>query len=102
MASLRSALLRLTAWKGAPALPSGRGLATSSAANKMVTVRDSLNMAMDEEMDRDERVFLMGEEVAEYDGAYKVSGRRWWCRRWHFTGAAYVLFDIMTERQSFT
>ena len=72
MASLRSALLRLTAWKGAPALPTGRGLATSSAVNKMVTVRDSLNMAMDEEMDRDERVFLMGEEVAEYDGAYKV------------------------------
>merc|ERR1711953_491061 len=43
----------------------------------MVTVRDSLNMAMDEEMDRDERVFLMGEEVAEYDGAYKVSKGLW-------------------------
>jgi len=37
-----------------------------------VTVRDALNMAMDEEMKRDERVFLIGEEVAEYDGAYKV------------------------------
>jgi len=37
-----------------------------------VTVRDALNMAMDEEMNRDERVFLIGEEVAEYDGAYKV------------------------------
>jgi len=30
-------------------------------------------MAMDEEIARDERVFLMGEEVAQYDGAYKVS-----------------------------
>ena len=28
--------------------------------------------AMDEEIKRDERVFLMGEEVAQYDGAYKV------------------------------
>jgi len=37
-----------------------------------VTVRDALNMAMDEEMKRDERVFIIGEEVAEYDGAYKV------------------------------
>jgi len=37
-----------------------------------VTVRDALNMAMDEEIKRDERVFLIGEEVAEYDGAYKV------------------------------
>merc|ERR1711962_972244 len=34
-------------------------------------------MAMDEEMGRDERVFLMGEEVAEYDGAYKVSKGLW-------------------------
>lgn len=38
-----------------------------------MTVRDALNAALDEEMERDERVFLMGEEVAQYDGAYKVS-----------------------------
>jgi len=37
-----------------------------------VSVRDALNMAMDEELKRDDRVFLIGEEVAEYDGAYKV------------------------------
>ena len=37
------------------------------------TVRDALNMAMDEEISRDDRVFLIGEEVAEYDGAYKVN-----------------------------
>lgn len=38
-----------------------------------VTVRDALNQAMDEELERDEKVFLLGEEVAQYDGAYKVS-----------------------------
>ncbi|MBX3147384.1 MAG: pyruvate dehydrogenase complex E1 component subunit beta [Gemmatimonadales bacterium] len=38
-----------------------------------VTYRDALNQALREEMTRDDRVFLMGEEVAEYDGAYKVS-----------------------------
>jgi pyruvate dehydrogenase E1 component beta subunit len=38
-----------------------------------VSVRDALRDAMAEEMRRDERVFLMGEEVAEYQGAYKVS-----------------------------
>lgn len=38
-----------------------------------ITMREALNQAMAEEMERDERVFLMGEEVAEYDGAYKVS-----------------------------
>lgn len=35
--------------------------------------REALRAAMTEEMERDDRVFLMGEEVAEYDGAYKVS-----------------------------
>ncbi|PKD44179.1 pyruvate dehydrogenase complex E1 component subunit beta [Rhodohalobacter barkolensis] len=35
--------------------------------------REAIRDAMDEEMARDERVFLMGEEVAEYNGAYKVS-----------------------------
>jgi pyruvate dehydrogenase E1 component beta subunit len=39
----------------------------------VMTYRDALNAAMREEMIRDADVFLMGEEVAEYDGAYKVS-----------------------------
>ena len=39
----------------------------------LLTYRDALNEALREEMARDDRVFLMGEEVAEYDGAYKVS-----------------------------
>ncbi|MEQ1817083.1 MAG: pyruvate dehydrogenase complex E1 component subunit beta [Terricaulis sp.] len=38
-----------------------------------ITLRDALRDAMAEEMRRDDRVFLMGEEVAEYQGAYKVS-----------------------------
>lgn len=40
---------------------------------KSQTVREALRDAMAEEMERDELVFLMGEEVAEYQGAYKVS-----------------------------
>ncbi len=43
------------------------------AAMVDMTVREALRDAMAEEMRRDERVFLMGEEVAEYQGAYKVS-----------------------------
>ncbi|MDQ7012048.1 MAG: pyruvate dehydrogenase complex E1 component subunit beta [Mariprofundaceae bacterium] len=38
-----------------------------------ITFREALNQAMCEEMERDPGVFLMGEEVAEYNGAYKVS-----------------------------
>ena len=40
---------------------------------KEQTVREALRDAMAEEMRRDETVFLMGEEVAEYQGAYKIS-----------------------------
>ena len=40
---------------------------------RSIAFRDALREAMNEEMRRDDRVFLMGEEVAEYNGAYKVS-----------------------------
>lgn len=40
---------------------------------RTLALRDALREAMIEEMRRDDTVFLMGEEVAEYDGAYKVS-----------------------------
>ncbi len=40
---------------------------------RMIAYREALREAMSEEMRRDDRVFLMGEEVAEYNGAYKVS-----------------------------
>ena len=39
----------------------------------MLQIREALRRAMQEEMRRDDRVFLMGEEVAQYSGAYKVS-----------------------------
>ena len=39
----------------------------------VLTFREALNRAMTEEMERDPTIFLMGEEVAQYDGAYKVS-----------------------------
>jgi pyruvate dehydrogenase E1 component beta subunit len=39
----------------------------------VITIREALNQAMREEMRRDEGVFLLGEEVAAYQGAYKVS-----------------------------
>ncbi|MFW6300848.1 MAG: pyruvate dehydrogenase complex E1 component subunit beta [Oceanicaulis sp.] len=49
-----------------PEIPSGTKMIE-------ITVRDALRDAMAEEMRRDERVFVMGEEVAEYQGAYKVT-----------------------------
>lgn len=39
----------------------------------VITMREALNQALSEEMERDENVILLGEEVAEYQGAYKVS-----------------------------
>src|SRR5437868_14588602 len=44
-------------------------------ANDTQTIefREAIRQALDEEMTRDERVFIMGEEVAEYNGAYKVT-----------------------------
>src|SRR5579872_3806939 len=49
-----------------PELPEGTQMVT-------MTIRDALRDAMAEEMRRDPDVFLMGEEVAEYQGAYKIS-----------------------------
>lgn len=52
----------------------GRNFHSSiKASAKEITVRDALNMALDEELERDPNVFLMGEEVGKYQGAYKVS-----------------------------
>ena len=39
----------------------------------LLSFREALGQAMEEEMQRDNSIFLMGEEVAEYNGAYKVS-----------------------------
>jgi pyruvate dehydrogenase E1 component beta subunit len=60
----------------APAAPAAAQVAAEpeySGPTTTQTVREALRDAMAEEMRRDESVFLMGEEVAEYQGAYKVS-----------------------------
>ncbi|HEY6334617.1 MAG TPA: pyruvate dehydrogenase complex E1 component subunit beta, partial [Alphaproteobacteria bacterium] len=64
----------------APATPPRPALASTAVATpeysgptKTQTVREALRDAMAEEMRRDPRVFLLGEEVAQYQGAYKVS-----------------------------
>ncbi|KYQ96652.1 pyruvate dehydrogenase E1 beta subunit [Tieghemostelium lacteum] len=44
-----------------------------STGPKEVTCREALNSALDEELERDKSVFVMGEEVAQYHGAYKVT-----------------------------
>ncbi|KAL7410891.1 thiamine diphosphate-binding protein [Mrakia frigida] len=68
-ASLRPSTSKLTLSAGAF---SARRWASSAPAHEM-TVRDALNVAMEEEMIRDETVFVIGEEVARYNGAYKVT-----------------------------
>ena len=57
----------------APAAVQVAAEADSAGPTVTQTVREALRDAMAEEMRRDERVFLMGEEVAQYQGAYKVS-----------------------------
>jgi pyruvate dehydrogenase E1 component beta subunit len=65
----------------APSAPAIVGVAAAPVAadepdmgeTKVMTVREALRDGMAEEMRRDENVYLMGEEVAEYQGAYKVS-----------------------------
>jgi pyruvate dehydrogenase E1 component beta subunit len=57
----------------APAAPIVAAEPTWTGAATNLTVREALRDAMAEEMRRDEAVFVMGEEVAEYQGAYKVT-----------------------------
>ena len=79
-----------------------------------IAFREALREALREEMLRDDRVFLMGEEVAEYNGAYKVSqglldefgAKRVICRNagspvqgWH---TLYLADDNVRSRQGVT
>ncbi|KEG13265.1 pyruvate dehydrogenase E1 beta subunit [Trypanosoma grayi] len=51
-------------------------LISAAVATRAVTtlsIRDALNKAIDEEMERDKTVFLLGEEIGQYQGAYKVT-----------------------------
>jgi pyruvate dehydrogenase E1 component beta subunit len=54
-----------------------QGQAKRTMATVDMTVRDAINAAIDEEMERDEKVFILGEEVAQYNGAYKVTKGLW-------------------------
>jgi pyruvate dehydrogenase E1 component beta subunit len=62
-----------------PALPGGFAVPDFDLplppreGERIIQFREALREAMSEEMRRDERVFLMGEEVAQYQGAYKIS-----------------------------
>ncbi|KAN0067991.1 pyruvate dehydrogenase E1 component subunit beta [Elaphomyces granulatus] len=55
-----------------PAVFSKRTYATETGT-KEVTVRDALNEALSEELESNEKAFILGEEVAQYNGAYKVT-----------------------------
>src|SRR5690606_17613982 len=68
--SLGALRARLGAGERGPAVLRRQGAESLMA---VMTYREALNAALREEMERDPDVFLMGEEVAEYDGAYKVS-----------------------------
>lgn len=57
----------------APSVAKSDPLVPAGTAMNSVTLREALRDAMAEEMRRDDRVFVMGEEVAEYQGAYKVT-----------------------------
>lgn len=52
------------------AIPSIRSYASQT---QTVTVRDALNEALAEELEQNDKVFILGEEVAQYNGAYKVT-----------------------------
>ncbi|GIJ87161.1 pyruvate dehydrogenase E1, beta subunit [Aspergillus pseudoviridinutans] len=56
----------------APSILRARGYATESGT-KEVTVRDALNEALAEELESNPKTFILGEEVAQYNGAYKVT-----------------------------
>ncbi|MDP6121242.1 MAG: pyruvate dehydrogenase complex E1 component subunit beta, partial [Rhodospirillales bacterium] len=64
----------VTVLASAPAAPATPPEEETTSANTLtLTVREALRDAMAEEMHRDESVFLMGEEIGEYQGAYKVT-----------------------------
>ena len=56
-----------------PSKPTNDKPISIEANSSLITVREALRNAMAEEMRADKSVFVMGEEVAEYQGAYKVT-----------------------------
>src|SRR5690554_2299303 len=70
--------MRCPGWRDCAMMTGGRAIEINHKIlqqpdMRTIQYREALREAMSEEMRRDERVFLMGEEVAEYQGAYKVS-----------------------------
>src|SRR3989442_7959026 len=48
-------------------------MTTATAAGREVTYLEAISQALDEEMARDERVFLMGEDIGPYGGAFRIT-----------------------------
>mmetsp|Transcript_13529 Transcript_13529/g.17106 ORF Transcript_13529/g.17106 Transcript_13529/m.17106 type:complete len:365 (+) Transcript_13529:146-1240(+) len=71
MFALRSLSRKLPASQWAAG--KGKQTAIRNMATIDMTVREAINQGIDEEMERDEAVFILGEEVAQYQGAYKVT-----------------------------
>jgi len=65
--------LRRLAPRAVPTIVRPTIASSYSTVSNQMTVRDALNSAIDEEMQRDDKVLLLGEEVGQYNGAYKVS-----------------------------
>ena len=72
-ASVVAATAPITASVAAPAAAPVGAEPDWQGSTRTMTVREALRDAMAEEMRQDERIFVMGEEVAEYQGAYKVT-----------------------------
>src|SRR5207245_11353789 len=49
-------------------------MTTATTAGREVTYLEAISQALDEEMARDERVFLMGEDIGPYGGAFRITG----------------------------
>ena len=71
--ALAAARRQAGAWVRQAAAGGARASASASGGGGELTVRDALQSALDEEMERDEKVFILGEEVGQYHGAYKVT-----------------------------
>jgi pyruvate dehydrogenase E1 component beta subunit len=50
-----------------------RRFSTSQDVGNKITIREAINRALEQEMRRDKNIFIIGEEVGQYQGAYKVT-----------------------------
>ncbi|VDN04509.1 unnamed protein product [Thelazia callipaeda] len=73
MASKSSRVCRLLLSRVIPMYSKRSLVTTPTTSSTALLVREAIRQALDEEMTRDSRVFLLGEEVAHYEGAYKCS-----------------------------